>query len=414
MVGRGTRLRPDLRGPGGDKKDFTIFDYCQNLEFFSQNPETTTGSSGESLGKKLFTTRVELVATLDKLLAAGNGDGIAELRTETAGLLHSIVAAMNVNNFVVRPQRKLVEQYADAQAWKHLTLEQQAELESVAALPSELADEDQDAKQFDLLMLRLQLALLNSDKSFKRMSQQVRTMAGDLSEMKSIPMVAQQMTLILEVQTDEFWQDVTLPILENVRKKLRALMKLIERKKRNQVYTDFEDELGAETEIAFKGISTAGDFARFKSKALQFLKAHENDTVIHKLRWNKPLTSADLATLETMLVDAGTGTPEDVALAKKESLGLGLFVRSLVGLDRDAAKQAFGSFLQDKALDANQIDFINLIIDHLTQRGWMDASALYESPFVDYSSKGVDGLFSTAQVDKLVSILDEVRQRAAA
>jgi type I restriction enzyme R subunit len=414
MVGRGTRLRPDLRGPGRDKKDFTIFDYCQNLEFFSQNPETTDGSSGDSLGKKLFTTRVELVASLDKLLAAGNSDGITELRTETAGLLHSIVAAMNVNNFVVRPQRKLVEQYTDAQAWKHLTLEQQAELVSVAALPSELADEDQDAKQFDLLMLRLQLALLNSDKSFKRMSQQVRTIAGDLSEMKSIPMVARQMALILEVQTDEFWQDVTLPILENVRKKLRALMKLIERKKRNQVYTDFEDELGAETEIAFKGISTAGDFARFKAKALQFLKAHENDPVIHKLRWNEPLTSDDLVKLETMLVEAGTGTSEDLELAKKESPGLGLFVRSLVGLDRDAAKQAFGSFLQDKALDANQIDFINLIIDHLTQRGWMDASALYESPFVDYSSKGVDGLFSTTQVDKLVSILEEVRQRAAA
>jgi type I restriction enzyme, R subunit len=123
---------------------------------------------------------------------------------------------------------------------------------------------------------------------------------------------------------------------------------------------------------------------------------------------------ADLATLEAMLVEAGAGTTEDLELAKKESPGLGLFVRSLVGLDRDAAKQAFGSFLQDKALDANQIDFINLIIDHLTQRGWMDASALYESPFVDYSSKGVDGLFSSAQVDRLVSILNEVRQRAAA
>ena len=209
MVGRGTRLRPDLFGPGKDKTDFTIFDYCQNLEFFSQNPETTDGSSGESLGKKLFTTRVELVATLDKLLGAGNGDGIAGLRADTAGLLHSIVAAMNVNNFVVRPRRKLVEQYADVKAWELLTLEHQAELEEVAGLPSELTDEDQDAKQFDLLMLRLQLALLNPDKSFQRMSQQVRDISSDLSEMKSIPMVAQQMALILEVQTDEFWQDVT-------------------------------------------------------------------------------------------------------------------------------------------------------------------------------------------------------------
>ena len=191
-------------------------------------------------------------------------------------------------------------------------------------------------------------------------------------------------------------------------------MKLIERKKRNQVFTDFEDELGAATAIDFHCVSAAGNFARFKAKALQFLKAHENDTVIHKLRWNESLTSTDLENLETMLVEAGTGTPEDLELAKKENLGLGLFVRSLVGLNRDAAKQAFGGFLQDKALEANQIDFINLIIDHLTHRGWMDTSALYESPFVDYSSKGVDGLFNTTQVDKLLSILDDVRQRAAA
>jgi hypothetical protein len=158
----------------------------------------------------------------------------------------------------------------------------------------------------------------------------------------------------------------------------------------------------------------AADYERFKAKALQFLKAHENDNVIHKLRWNEPLTPADLAKLETMLVEAGTGSNDDVDRAKKESLGLGLFVRSLVGLDREAAKQAFNSFLQDKALSANQIDFIDLIIDHLTQRGWMDASALYESPFVDYSTKGVDGLFNPAQVDKLVAILNEVRLRAAA
>ncbi len=113
MVGRGTRLREDLFGPGRHKKFFYVFDYCQNLEFFNQNPETTDGSAGESLGKKLFATRVELVATLDKLLADGKGEGIAELRSDTAELLRSTVAAMNVNNFVVRPQRKLVEQYTE-------------------------------------------------------------------------------------------------------------------------------------------------------------------------------------------------------------------------------------------------------------------------------------------------------------
>jgi type I restriction enzyme R subunit len=383
MVGRGTRLRPDLRGPGKHKQFFTIFDYCQNLEFFSQNPDATDGSSGESLGKKLFVTRVELIATLDKLSTTGSIEGAEELRKDTAALLRDTVAAMNVNNFVVRPQRRLVEQYADTKLWEKLTLEQQAELGHIAGLPSELVDEDQDAKQFDLLMLRLQLSLLNPDKSFQRMSQQVRDTASQLSEMASIPMVAAQMALILEIQTDEFWQDVTTPLLENVRKKLRALMKLIEKRKRNQVYTDFEDELGAETEIEFKGISTTANYERFKAKALQFLKAHENDAVIRKLRWNEPLTPSDLAELEAMLVEAGTGSAEDVERAKQESTGLGLFVRSLVGLDREAAKHAFGSFLHENALGANQIEFVNLIIDHLTQCGWMPPSALYESPFID-------------------------------
>jgi hypothetical protein len=57
------------------------------------------------------------------------------------------------------------------------------------------------------------------------------------------------------------------------------------------------------------------------------------------------------------------------------------------------------------------------VVDQITYLLFMrrlDASALYDSSFVDYSSKGADGLFNTAQVEKLISILDDVRQRAAA
>ena len=66
MIGRGTRLSPNLLGPDKDKAFFYVFDYCQNLEFFSQNPETIEGSSGESLGERLFKLRLELIAELDK------------------------------------------------------------------------------------------------------------------------------------------------------------------------------------------------------------------------------------------------------------------------------------------------------------------------------------------------------------
>ena len=414
MVGRGTRLRPDLFGPGRDKKYFQIFDYCQNLEFFSQNPETTSGAAGDSLSKKLFANRVELIAELDKHGHKGTRGEPPELRGEVAERLRQEVEQMNVNNFIVRPKRKLVEKYGDTKAWQDLGEDEKDELvNQVAGLPSELIDDDQEAKQFDLLILRLQLGLLRHEKSFTRLSEDVREIAGALEEKASIPMVRAELELIIEVQTDEFWQDITTPILENVRKRLRSLVKFIDKTRRQNIYTDFMDLMGEEREIELPGFDAGYDAERFRDKTHQFLRAHENDPVIHKLRWNEPLDKRDLDALEKMLVEAGAGTAAELKKARLDG-GLGLFVRSIVGMDREAAKRAFEGFLAGKKLSANQIQFVNLVIDYLTQAGWISAAQLYESPFTDFSPKGVEGVFSSEQVIQLVGILEDIRKRAAA
>jgi type I restriction enzyme R subunit len=70
MVGRGTPYGQTCSVWGGTRREFWIFDYCQNLEFFSQNLGTTSGATNESLSKKLFAGRVELIAELDKHDAA--------------------------------------------------------------------------------------------------------------------------------------------------------------------------------------------------------------------------------------------------------------------------------------------------------------------------------------------------------
>jgi type I restriction enzyme R subunit len=409
MVGRGTRLRPDLFGMGRNKKYFYVFDYCQNLEFFSQNPETVAGSGSESLSKKLFASRVELIAELDK---QKDPEGKNELRKEVAERLRQEVEQMNVNNFIVRPRRKLVEKYAEAKAWDTLGLDERNELASdVAGLPSELADEDQEAKQFDLLMLRLQLGLLRHEQSFTRWSKDVRDIAGALEEKASIPMVRSELELIIEVQTEEYWQDITTTMLEDVRKRLRSLVKFIEKTKRPTIYTDFMDSMGDEQEIALPGFHSGHDAERFREKTQQFLKAHENDPVIHKLRFNESLTEEDLNALEKMLFKAGAGTADDISKVRSGD-GLGLFVRSMVGLDREAAKRAFDGFLSGKALTANQIQFVSLVIDYLTQSGWMRAAQLYDSPFTDFSPRGVEGVFSPEQVTQLIGVLDDIRTRA--
>jgi type I restriction enzyme R subunit len=202
-------------------------------------------------------------------------------------------------------------------------------------------------------------------------------------------------------------------MLEHVRKKLRSLVSLIERKDRRIVYTDFEDEMGAEVAMELDAFTSAGEFERFRAKARQFLKAHEDHIAIRKVRTNKPLTPSDLEELERVLSESGVGTAEDLERARELSHGLGLFVRSMVGLDRTAAKEAFAGFLADKTLNANQIEFVNLIVEHLTENGAMDERLLYASPYTDFSPRGVDGLFDSEDVTELLSILGEIRRRAA-
>jgi len=261
-------------------------------------------------------------------------------------------------------------------------------------------------------MLRLQLALLRHEKSFTRWSTDVREIAGALEEKATIPMVRTELELIIELQTDEYWQDITTAMLEDVRKRLRSLVKFIERTKRPTIYTDFTDALGEEQVIELPGFDGGHDVERFRDKTQQFLRTHENDPVIHKLRFNERLTKEDLDALEKILIKAGIGTTVELSKVRADS-GLGLFVRSIVGLDREAAKRAFDGFITGKTLAANQIQFINLIIDYLTQSGWMTAAQLYESPFTDFSPKGVEGVFGSEQVLQLVGILKDIRNRAA-
>jgi type I restriction enzyme R subunit len=414
MVGRGTRLCPDLFGPGRHKENFLIFDFCQNLEFFNQNPQVSDGAVGISLGQRLFASRVELLGLLQGLPEGDRGADLSQLECDLRGRLHDEVAGMSLDNFLVRARRKAVEHFQDTAAWESLSPEDREDLvQHVAGLPSSFEDNDINAKQFDYIVLSGQLALLQSQASFARCKEKVVAIAARLEELGNVPMVAAQMPLILEVQTEEYWQDIDAWSLEQLRRRLRSLVKLIEGDERVIVYTDFEDQIGqgSTVELPVAGVGT--DKARFQMKVRHFLKQHADHITIQKLRRNEQLTPKDLSELERIMVEETGATDGDLAEVREEG-GLGLFIRSLVGLERDAAKGAFASFIASKSLNGNQIEFINLIVDHLTEQGAMDPRRLYESPFTDFDDQGVSGLFPAPDVKVIVQVLHDVRERAAA
>jgi type I restriction enzyme R subunit len=422
MIGRGTRLCPDLFGPSQDKTDFYVFDFCGNLEYFSQGLPGSEGSLQKSLAQRLFEVRLALVSGLDAVGSSGGDDpevGHGEesergVRVDAAATLHEIVAAMNVENFLVRPAREWVETYAEWPAWQRVTREDAGAIaQHLGGLPSARRDDDEDAKRFDLVLLTAQLAVLESDAlAFERARERVQAIAVALLSQTAIPSVKAQERLLDELAGDDWWVDVTLPMLELARRRVRGLVRFVDKTRRAAVYADFEDEMGEASVIHLPGVTPGTNWERFRAKARAYLRDHEDHLALQRLRRNLQLTPEDLVALEEMLVSSGAGTAADIARASEESHGLGLFIRSLVGLDREAATAAFDGYLSDTTLTTAQLRFVQMIVEQLTANGVMEVARLYESPFTDTAPQGPESLFAEAQIDGVVTVLKEVRDRA--
>jgi type I restriction enzyme R subunit len=428
MMGRGTRLCPDLFGPGQDKEFFRVFDYCQNLEFFGANPDLKEASSAKSLSERLFAARLDLVRALDQkhgkaglserpqspLKSAEADDPPSEehIRADALKTLQDTVGGMNLENFIVRQHRRAVDKYREPKAWHVIDDEKRKELiDEIAPLPSAQGFGTEEAKRLDLLMFSLELALLKGSKRFDLLRKQLLEIASALEDQTAIPAIAHHAVLIEEIQTDQWWEGVTVPLLELVRLRLRDLVQHIEKSKRAVVYSNFADEIGEGVEHALPQVGEV-DFARFKLKARHFLKRHEDHIVLHKLRHGRPLTPTDLSELEKMLLDAGVGEAGDIERARKTSHGFGRFVRSLVGLDRAAVNEAFGEFLSASTATVAQIEFINMVIEHLTDQGVIEPGLLYEPPFTDVAPTGPDQLFGEERVTRLFSTIEAINASA--
>ncbi|GAA1945209.1 DEAD/DEAH box helicase family protein [Agromyces allii] len=417
MIGRGTRLRRDIYGPGEDKRDFIVFDVGGNIEYFNQDVPEAAGSSARSLHGRLFDARLALITEIDRADVGGGagtfvGTADRELRTGLAERLQRVVAEMSEHNVLVRPHRRLVERFARGDAWQG-DAAALAEASALAELPSAalVADTDERAKRFDLLVLRAQLGVLTADAGFAQARDRIRALASALGEQRSIPAVAKHLDLIDAVAGEEWWQDVTLPLLELVRTRLRELVKLIDVSRQAPVYTDFDDEVRSEAgEFVFAAPGV--DSARFRAKLYAYLVAHENHVVLRKLRTGKQLTATDVEELERMLREGGEFGASDLAdldAAAAAAKGLGRFIRSIVGLERSAAQEALAEFVSHQRLGARQISFVDLIVDRLAHDGSVPIDALYEDQrYRRIAETGPEELFGDSGVDELVAVLRSI------
>lgn len=409
MVGRGTRLAPDLFGPGEDKSEFVIFDFCQNLEFFKENPDISDAAGALPIGQRLFVTRVELIDALSQV------DTTHEtLIADTKKRLFEEVSAMPMENFIVRAKRRSVERFQNPDEWENLDLDARLALtDDVAGLPSAHNDGSLPAKQFDLLIFNAQLQLLKKAAGFAKLQKRIEQFASNLEALANVPMVAHELELILEIQTESFWEDITVEMLDAVRRKLRGLAELIQPKERRDIITNFTDEIGAGGVLEMPDIGSGVDKAKFKMKVRRFLEQQRDHITLMKVKRGEALTKQDLSELERFLVENGVADETSLNGLAEEG-GLGRFLRSLTGLDRGAAKEAFSAFVARHELTADQTEFLDLVIDSLTESGFVEPQVFYESPYTDIDDMGIAGVFDRVQTQEIIKIVRALNDAVAA
>jgi type I restriction enzyme R subunit len=410
MIGRGTRLCPKLFGPEQDKEHFRIFDFCFNFDYFRENPDGIEATGSESLGTRLFKSRTRLLAAVQR---APELEPSGELSSILTGTLHGEVSAMNPDNFMVRAHLQQVDRFRNPESWKSLSDSDIHDIENhIAGLPSQIESDEIEARLFDLNALRLQIALIEKETAtFESTRNKVIEIAASLEEKDAIPAVKQQLQYLRAIQNTEFWDGISLIALEELRTRLRALVQFIDKSKRKIVYTNFTDEILSvrEDEAIYMPKMTGNQYAM---KVKEYLRSHQDEIAIQRLKNNLPLTPTDLRSLEETLLSIGENEGQRLLtgmLNLHEVPTLAHLVRRIVGLDRNAAKAAFSTFLENRSLNSQQMRFIELIIDQLTARGFMEPAALYEPPFNSLHSGGPEELFAgkTNIIDGIFHALEE-------
>lgn len=377
MIGRGTRLCPGLID-GEDKQKFYIFDFCGNFEFFRMNKGKPTANM-IALQGAIFSLQFEMTYKLQDL--AYQTERLIAYRKALVKGLSEKVQELNRENFAVKQHLKYVDLYTVEANYQTLTYEDTLMVRQELAPLIEPENDDARALRFDALVYGIELAYL-AGKKYSRARHDLLKKVSKISGVANIPEIMMQAELINKILHTNYLENAGIEDFEHIRKSLRDLMKYLPTGKATYE-TTFDDEI---LSIEWKEAELENDDLKdYKAKAEYYVRQHQDEKAIAKLKSNIPLTSQDVKELEKILwSEVGTKREYEVEYGNKP---LGEFVREIVGLDMTAAKEAFSAYLNDANLDSRQIYFVNQIVEYIVHNGMMkDLAVLQETPFTDQGS----------------------------
>jgi len=410
MIGRGTRLCPALFGPGKNKTHFRIFDHWGNFEFFDKQYKKAEPSVSKSLMQQLFEARLDLVRTaLDQSQPAVFDLVIALIKEDLDRLSEETISVREKwreKRSVSRPE--ILHRFDPA---VELTLRKQmAPLMQWADIRGETP-----AYRFDVLMTELQIALLKKSGRFDDFKSQLLDRISRL-QMHLNP-VRDRSEFIKSVKSAEFWAAVTIEDLETVRRKLRGIMKYMAKAAYEPPQPKFIDLHDGQER--YQRLPTQLKFADMpgyrKQVQAALLKVFDQNPTLQKIKAGEPVSAADLKALTSLVLTRNPDVDQEILREFFEDTAEPLddAIRSIIGMDADAVNLRFADFIfSHPGLTANQMSFLNLLKNHISRYGAIEIEDLYEPPFTNVHSDGLDGVFmDETMIDELIGIIASFQPR---
>ena len=368
MVGRGTRLCPGIFEDGSDKKEFYIFDWCENFEFFKENKKGKVTTPGITLAQRLFELKTDIAVILQHQKYQQE-EFTKNLCQQLKDDLYEQVSQLNEQQIAVRKVWACVDKWKKKERWTYISELDALEMKQKLA-PLMMVEDDNGGKmRFDALMLNIELSTLEPEVKATNSKNKVTKIAQRLQAKATIPAVKVRMPLLEEVGNPKFWASTSIDRLELVREALRELIYILLETHfpKERFYIDVSDTVEQKDE------EKPDMYTDYRTRILDYLNEHRDHDVIKKIYNLEQLTIDDIKQLEEICWKELGSKEEYEAYVNKGNMLCGdkvaIFIRSIIGIDRKIAKERFSKFLSDNVLNATQEEYINQIIGYVCENG---------------------------------------------
>ena len=407
MIGRGTRLCTNLFGTEKNKTLFRIFDHWGNFEFFEKQYKKTEPSVSKSLIQQLFEARLDLARLcLDK--------GELALFSIAINLIRMSLESLSEDTISVREKWREKRTVSKPEILRQFSPSTEQTLRTQMAPLMKWVDIRgfTEACRFDQLIAALQTELLKKSDQFSNLKDQMLNQISQL-QMHLNP-VREKVDTTNNVKSVAFWEFVTGDALEDIRKELRGIMKYTDK-------PDYVPEAPRHIDVSDGGIEYVlrptnhkfSDMPGFRKKVQEVLaKLFDESPVLQKIKAGEKVSRKELDALTSMVLTKNPNVDQEVLKEFFETAEpLDHAIRSIIGMDADIVEKQFTQFsVKYPKVTSDQLNFLNLLKNHISRYGSIEIEELYAPPFTTLHSDGLDGVFIDEQmVDALLAVIDTFR-----